>query len=111
MKLSVHDRLLLSVMLPTEGNVTDLRILRDLRDALGFTEEEVAAYGMVEDGNGVTWQKAAEEIKEVCVGPRAGLIIRERLEALNRSGKLTMEHLPLYERFVEGDLQLQEPQP
>jgi len=43
MKLRTYERLLLLNVLPREGDLTMIRIVRQLREALSFTEEEHAA--------------------------------------------------------------------
>ncbi len=40
MKLSVGERLQLLALLPSEGEITSLKILRKLRESLSFSEEE-----------------------------------------------------------------------
>ena len=106
MEFSVRDRIILTNLLPKEGNIVDLRIIRNLTDELGFDEHDLANFGMAQNETGVTWDPSKEQPKRVAIGPRAGAIIRERLEALNRANKLTADHLPLWERFVEADLEI-----
>lgn len=103
MKLKVFERLLLQNILPAEGDILTLRIVRDLRDALSFSEEETAALDIKQEPGTthVKWVAEADIPTEIEVGPVAHGLIRDRLIALNNDKKLTLEHLPLYERFVE----------
>lgn len=43
MELKTFDRLILLNILPKEGDVISLRVIRKLRDDLGFTEAEIKA--------------------------------------------------------------------
>ena len=41
MKLSVFERLILLNVMPKEGDFTTLKIIRNLQEALSFSEEEL----------------------------------------------------------------------
>lgn len=103
MEFSVLDRILITNLLPDKGNIVDLRIIQDLRDALGFSEEDVAEFAIVQDEAGVHWDPSRARDKAVAVGPRALAIIRDQLQALDRANKLTEAHIPLWDRFVEAE--------
>ncbi len=59
MNLSVLDRLLLLGLLPAEGDITTLRIIRTLREELSFTEQEHADLHLKQDEGRVTWEHSA----------------------------------------------------
>ena len=102
-ELSVLDRLLLLGMLPAEGDLTTLRIVRQLREALSFSEAEHAALRLTSEGGRVTWdgQSGAALVKQVAIGHKAWGLIVQTLTTLAESKKLTLPQLDLYERFVE----------
>jgi len=101
MKLNVLDRLLLLNILPQEANFITLKIVRNLRNDLSFSEEEHKKYKFVETEGRVNWNPAEDQFKEVHVGEKATDIIVEELEKLDKDKKLTMEHLSLFEKFIE----------
>jgi len=101
MILSVYDRLLLLNILPKEGDLTTLKIVRTLRDNLSFSEEEHAALQFKREGNNTLWREDAEISIEVQIGEKANDIIVDTLKALNRSKKLHDSQIDLYERFVK----------
>lgn len=103
MKLSVAERLLIQNLLPREGDLTSVRIIMDLRRALGFTEAESKALGLRNTETGVQWNPQAAKPKEVTIGPKGMAIIVAALEDLNKRKKLTPEHLPVWERFMEPE--------
>jgi hypothetical protein len=102
MTLSVFDRLLLLNILPAQGDITTLRIVRDLQSALAFSEEEHKALEITNEGGQVRWKKDAEQAVGIDIGSVGRAIIRDRLVELNEQKMLKMEHLSLYERFVES---------
>jgi len=105
MELAVVDRFLLLGILPPEGDITTLRIVRDLRRDLGFSEEELEAFKIKlhKDTGQVQWDVTTATSKEVPVGPKAHSLIAEALKKLSKEKKLRADHLDLYDRFVEED--------
>jgi hemerythrin superfamily protein len=102
MEFTIFERLLLLRALPAEGNIITLRIVRDLRNNLSLTEEEIKDQEVKQDETTqlIKW-KNPDYKKEIVIGEKAMDIIAESLTKLNRENKLTMEYLPLYEKIVE----------
>jgi hypothetical protein len=101
--LSVFERIVLINVLPREGDFRTLKILRELREALAFSEEENAALQFQTGSEGlVRWQAEADVPKDVPIGEIAHGVIVDTLRRLDASKKLKEEHMGLYERFVEG---------
>jgi len=101
MKLSITERVALLDTLPRQGDVTTLRILRDLEMALSFSEEEYAELGITQEGSRISWEENVD--KDVAVGPKAHTLIAENLEQLNAAKNLPVACLSLYEKFCEVD--------
>jgi hypothetical protein len=102
LKLSVSDRILLLNILPKEGNLLDLRIVRDLHKSLSFTETEHAALQFVVTDNQIQWNREADQGADIEIGPKAISLTLASLEALNAASKLKLEHLDLMERLEEA---------
>ena len=102
MELTVLERIVLLRVLPAEGDFTTLKIVRKLREALSFSEDEHKEFGIeVVDGL-IRWDAAKDVAKEIPVGEKATDLIVSSLKELNTEKKLTDEHFSLYEKFVEG---------
>jgi len=102
MEFKTFDRLILLNILPKEGNYTDIKIVRKLREELSFDEAEQAALQLtLGEGGAVKWKPEADLPKEIEIGPRAKVIIEDLLKKLDKEGKIKEEHLSLYEKFVE----------
>jgi len=102
MLLSVFDRLILLNILPKEGDITTLKIIRTLKDNLSFSEDEHKSLEFKHEGDQIAWQQGADIPKEIEIGEKATDIIIESLKSLNKAKKLTEAHLPLYEKFIGG---------
>ncbi len=102
MKFNIQERLLLLGSLNTaQGNLSTLRIVRDLQQEVGFSEEESKELGLKEKDGQITWTNNKLPPKDVKLGP-AGLEAALGLfKTLDGEAKLTFEILPLYERLLE----------
>lgn len=105
--LNVAERIHLITVLPLEGDVTTLRIVRELRESLSLTEEEHKEFGVetTEHEGQITyrWSNAAAAMapRQIQFRPKALAIIVDALKRLNQAKRLRAELLPLYEKFVE----------
>jgi len=88
LKLTVLERLLVLRLLPRQGNLTTLRIVRELERELSFSEEEHAALQFVNHENGaVTWKALGDKEKDVELGEVAHRLVLEGLAAAEASGE------------------------
>ena len=102
MELSIKERLLLLVILPKESDITTLKVLKELRLALAFTEDELAKWEIKQDGSAFAWKNdltPEEQIASVKVGPKAFEIVKESLAKLNAEKKLTEDFIDLWDKF------------
>lgn len=102
MQLDVRERLTILTLLPQEGNFMTLKIVRDLKGELGFSEEEYKLLEFKQTGNSVAWENSKDPLKDVEIGEIAREIIAEPLKKMDEDGKLRDEHFLLYMKFVEA---------
>lgn len=107
MKLNITERISLLNILPPQGSIVTLRIVRELQSALSFTEEEMKLWKiknrtLPDGGVNITWDSDyTNEEKDVRIGDAAKGIIVEQLKQLDSQSKLHISMLPIYEKFVE----------
>ena len=101
MKLTVFERIILMNILPREGDFRTLKILREFRESLSFSEKENKRLAFKREGPKVLWKQSAARLKEVKVSDVIKDIIVETFKRLNEQKRLKEEHLDLYEKFVE----------
>jgi hypothetical protein len=102
MKLNATERIQLLGILPEAGNIITLRIVNDLRNDLALNEKEVKTIEVVQDGPQVRWNpvKAAALVVDVKIGDTAKDVIKTALQKLDKEQKLTMLHVPLWDKFM-----------
>jgi len=98
MILNILERLTLLSILPKEGDYVTLKILRDLRMALGLTEEELKNWNVVQEETRVTWDENGEA--EIPIGEKAMGIIVDRLRDMDEKKQLTDQSVAVYEKFI-----------
>lgn len=100
MLFSTKERLLLLNVLPqTSGSVIFVRIIRQFREDLSFSEEESLALKFVLDGANTSWTDDGSE-KEIECGPQVLDYIKRGLLALDAQERVTEDLLPLFDRFA-----------
>lgn len=99
MKLSIKNRLRLLAILPAQGNLLTLKIVRKLREELSFSEQEHKDFEIkIVDGS-IKWKKGVED-KEIELGDKAKEIVEKRLRELNDKEELTVPDIDLWEIFI-----------
>jgi len=98
-RLSVKNRLMLLGILPPEGDLTTIRIVRELREGLSFSEAEHRDLQMEQEDNQVRWAEGAVPDKVFDIGPKATEIIRAAIKKLDDEEKLVVDHLELVDLF------------
>jgi len=100
-ELSIKERLILIHVLPKEGNVLTLKIVRKLREDLSFSEAEHKEFKITQTPDGVvSWDDTNTTKKNVEIGEKATDIIIDGLKDLDKRKKLTEDHLPIWEMFI-----------
>lgn len=102
MLLGVQERLLLLEALgQVRGNLAELRILRELKEELSFSEEEHKELELRAVGDRLVWNPQKAKDKEIEIGDVAREIIVQRFKQLNEQKVLTEGHLFIVEKFPE----------
>jgi len=100
MILTVDERLTLLGILPEKRNTADMRILRDLRMNLSYTEEERKRWGIVanQETLRIHWEENGEA--EIPIGEIATSIVVDVLRKLDEQDDITEKILFVYEKFI-----------
>lgn len=105
-KLSVLNRLSLLGLLSNKGDLTTLKVIRELREELSFTQDEHALLGFKPLPDGKTfWNEEHVPPKEFEFSGIREIIIEEvkiELKKLEEKKELLLDYLPLYEILIEG---------
>ncbi len=105
MLLTVKERLVLLSVLPSQGNILTVKIVRQLRERLSLTEAEHKAFEIKEDKatGRVTWNKKALEPVEIPIGEKAMDIIVDAFKRADTQQKISIEMIDVYDRFINSN--------
>ena len=132
MKLEVHERIILQNILPHEGDYITLKLVRKLKETLSFSEKEIAELEFknhwrcpkcdkvevaaetlkctdcdiyMKPAGSVSWNedKSSKVNKEVHIGGKMLALCETTLKKLSDDGKLTEQHISLYEKFNKAE--------
>jgi len=110
MKLSVPERLsLLNILSTVKGTLITLRVVQDLATLMGFSDDEVREYELRQEGNSYIWKSGAAS-KDIEIGETGRKILAAEFEKLGTSEEMTLQLLPLAEKFISPpqDIDLKE---
>lgn len=100
MELTVKERVVLAGILPKEGDLTTLKIVRKLKEDLSFSEDEHKLLNFNRDGDQLTWVQDAVGPTDIEIGEKAMDVIKGSFRALNNRKLLVDDHIELYDKFV-----------
>ena len=104
MKLTIRERIMLQGCLPPAGTFVTLGLVRKLREALSFTEEEIKDFCIItnDDEGTVSWKREFEaDEKDIEIGEKMNDLVVSTLKKLSTEEKLTEQHYSIYEKFVK----------
>ena len=101
MKLNIMDRVTLLGLLPAEGDFTTLKTITQLRESLLPSANEVEDCEIVEAGGKITWNDKGKEDVEIVINKLGSSLVVAELQKLNDEKKLRLDHVSLWEKFIE----------
>jgi len=101
MRLDVGLRLrLLELLQGYQGGVVDLKVVRDLTDKVGLSEEDFKKFGVKVADNRIVWDSTVEA-ENIEVGDKGREIVCGLLKKRDEEKTLSVAELPLWEMFME----------
>lgn len=104
MKLTVKERVVLLNIIPKEGDFKTLKQIRNVREALGFSDEESNLLKFVNQGTGIiTWTEPKDgefHKKDVKIPDSVMELIVDALVQADKNKKLNDDTFAIYEKFV-----------
>jgi len=101
MKLSVGERIkILGLLQGYKGALIDLRVVKEMTDAGGISEEDFKKYKIRSVGSMLVWDEKVEDA-DIDIGGRGKAILVEILMGMEGRKELTVDLLPLWDLIVE----------
>lgn len=101
-RLTVKERFMLLNLLPQRGTAATLRIVNDLSSRIGVSSEEAEAINLRQTKDGhLRWDTNSESTRTLVFRGFELKLIVERLQKISEEEELTIEQLPLWDKFVD----------
>ena len=114
-KFTIGERLTLLSLLPDQGNYLTLGLIRNFRDKLVFTEDDIKKFGIVEgpgeyeDSKGIithvpegkmVWDFDLDKGVDFEIGPKLFEVIYKILDDAEKKNLLKVSHISIFEKIV-----------
>jgi len=105
MRVNILERLMLSGILPQEGNFITLKTVRETREKLSPTPKESKDWKFTYDEKTqkYSWSNETDTHTEIEFNEQAIEIIKKALIKMDNDEKLTEQYYSIYEKFINGD--------
>ena len=100
-KLGITERIVLHGMLPSTGNIMELRMIRDIRKVIEIGMDEQEKLEMVVNESGYKWNPEKSYEAEYEFRDAELSFIKGVLSNLDGKKQLTENHFSLWEKFME----------
>lgn len=104
MKLNVLDRMMILNVIETykEGNFATFKSIKDLKLKLYLSEEEEKEFEFKNEGGMYKWNDKGSLGIEIEITEKQIQLIKDQLLVLDKSNKLTKNHISIYDKFIEA---------
>jgi len=102
MELHITERLAVLSILPATGSFINLKLLREAREMLSFTDKEYKEFNLVEKDDTLSWAlpEGVSGFADIELGAVVTGMIRIELERLNTEEMLDDRYFTIYEKFM-----------
>ena len=98
-KLNVGDRMMTLSILPKEGNIITIRLIRELISKLGLRDTELEQFEVKQTPEGLMFNEKGREQIEFEMSEVETELIRGSLKELDSKNKLIPDMIPIWEKF------------
>lgn len=98
--LSVAERLSLQNILPVEGTVLTMRLVRGVVEKTSLSAREISAWEVQQNGSSVQWNMKKAKNRTIAYNTLELNLIVTRLTELDHDEKIRLDLLGLYEKFI-----------
>lgn len=101
-KMKLPARLRLLGILPPQGGLATIRLVRDLRERLSLAKREAEGLEVQQGDGTITWNAEKDREKEFSFSGFEIELIVASLRKIEKEERLTPDLLALWDQFVDG---------
>lgn len=104
MELTILSRITLTRLLPSEGDIPTMRLIKKLREKLSFTDKELKEFKIQKmsspSGSKIIWDpKMYNKTVDIKVVKEERQLLLEQFNELDKKKKVTETHLDIYDKL------------
>jgi len=99
MNLTIKDRLVLAVLYPKESDLVTQVLVRDIRNKVQLTQEEIKTTDFQVVGGGYKWNQDIKSDKDYEFTDAEIALLKEGVKNLDKEKKITAENLDICEKI------------
>lgn len=94
--LSVLERLQITTLLPQNGGLIEMGLVKEIRDKVKFSAEEIEEYQLRDIENGsVVWNPAKAKLREYTFADSEIQVLKKGVDEADKRGAITLHNLDL----------------
>ena len=101
MNLTIKDRIIMVDLLPEQGGMIDMILVRSISDRVALTAKEITDFSVVQEGNSVRWDQSKDSGVEIDFEMSEIELLKRRVQELDASKSITMRTFDLCLKIKE----------
>ena len=98
-ELNIGERMIVLSILPKEGSIVTVRLIRELISKLGASAQDFTEYGMEQKDGAITFNEKGTHPVPFELADSEMEIIRKSLKELDSNNKLIPDMISIWEKF------------
>ncbi len=101
MNLTIKDRIIMVDLLPEQGGMIDMILVKSISDKVALTAKEITDFSVVQEGNSVKWDQSKDTGVEIGFEMSEIELLKRRVQELDASKSITMRTFDLCLKIKE----------
>ena len=101
MNLTIKDRIIMVDLLPEQGGMIDMILVKSISDKVALTAKEITDFSVVQEGNSVKWDQSKDTGVEIGFEMSEIELLKRRVQELDVSKSITMRTFDLCLKIKE----------
>lgn len=101
MELTVKDRIVMIDLLPEQGGIIDMILVKSISSKVALTAKEITDFSVKQEGNSVKWDQSKDMGVEIGFEMSEIELLKRRVQELDESKNITMRMFDLCLKIKE----------
>jgi len=98
-KLTLRDRLVLIDIMPTQGSLLDMIMVRSIRNTIDPTPQDIEKYNIRQSDNGLVWDNSRDVGEDFHLSESEVMFIQQQFAYWDHNNQFKLDWLDTYNLF------------